>query len=277
MATTRYTLQPRRHWTSGALTCLALFAFGGLILWGLFKAPRSRAPASPELEWGVPRRPLRVACLDLGAWKANPLDAAQVVHGLDPDVVLAHRVPGAFVVPLAESLGMQRSYHPANYARVGGDDTAGGCLVLSKYPLYDAAPLRPDVRRAAAVGVWATAVVDGRRLAIASADGGPNPAGGIVPSLTAAAMLDNRQQAAGNPPLIAAFRAPQVLSAKRQMLENARLIEAAGVDTDDADAAGAAGVAPLIAVAGPWRVAPEAAGRPRALAPGILWVEVGPE
>ena len=273
MVTTRYSLRPRPRWTSGALTCVALFAFGGLLLWGLFRAPRSHAPASPDVRWAVPTRPLRVASLDIGAWTGNPLDAAKILNGIDPDVVLAQRVPGEFAAPLAEALGMERSFHPRNFVRLGRG-SAPGCLVLCKHPLYDATPLRPESDPQTPLGVWAAVVMDGRRFAVASADAGPNLSGGGVPGLAAAALLNARQRAAGNPPIVAAFRSPPMNSAKAKLLETAGLADAIGEPSGDG---GPTGVNPIVAIAGRWRVRPAAAGPPRAPAPGILWVEVGPE
>lgn len=269
MATSRYTLHPRRHWTSGAAVCLALFAFGGLLLWGLFRAPRAKAPTSPDVPWGVPQRAVRVVCLDAGQWARTMEELPQRVAPLDPDFVLVQRIPGRAVVPLAEALGMQRSYHPANFAR-GGDDDAGGCLILSKHPLYDATPLRPDVRRPVAAGVWATTVVDNRRFATASADAGPRLREQGVPSFVAAALLDGRQTVVGNPPLIAGLRAPQMLSARAELLQTARLTSA-----EEPTAANGEDPGPdqIVGFAGPWRVI----GIPKEVAPGIHLVEVGPQ
>src|SRR5687768_4898601 len=129
MASTHYTLRPRPRWTSGALTCVAFFVFGGFLLWALFRAPRSHAPPSPEVRWGVPARTMRVVCLDAGAWKGNVIDAVELIQSIDPDFVLAQRVRGDAVHSLAEALGMQRSFHPRNFVHVGGK-TAPGCLIL---------------------------------------------------------------------------------------------------------------------------------------------------
>jgi len=274
MAATHYTLRPRPRWTSGALTCLAMFALGGLVLWGLFRAPRAHAPPSPQVPWGIPGRPVRVVCLDMAAWTRNVLDASEQIQAIDPDIVLAQRVPGEAIVPLAEALGMQRTFHPNNFVRLGRGAAATGCLVLSKHPVYDAAPLRPELHPDAPLGVWATVVVDGRRFAVASADAGPRFSGGGIPAQTAAALLDARQAAAGGPPLVAAFRAPEMLSSRAEMLKIARLTEVTGPAPAEP---GELGIAPLIATLGPWQVIPETASQPRVPAPGIFWVALGPE
>ena len=271
MASTRYTLHPRRRWTSGALVCLAMFAFGGLLLWGLFEAPRAKPPPSPDLPWGVPPRPLRVVCLDAGEWAGNVRDAAELVRGLDPDFVLAQRVAGEAVVPLAEALGMQRYFHPRSFVRLG-PGAAPGCVILSKHPVFDAAPLRGEIDRERALGVRAASAVDGRRFAVASADAGPSLSGSGVPAATVAAALDAAQKKAGDPPLVAAFRLPPMRASTGELLKTARL-EDVGVG---ARGPGTAGVAPLIAVAGPWSASPESATRPTEIAPGIVWVELGP-
>ena len=271
MATTRYTLHPRRHWSSGAMVCLVLFALGGLLLWGLFRAPRATAPAVPDVPWAVPPRAIRVVCLDAGQWAGSLDRLPAFLAPLDADFVLVQRLPRRAVVPLAEGLGMQRSYHPSNFARVGDDATGGGCLVLSRHPLYGATPLRPDVRRRSAAGIWATTVVEGSGFAVASVDGGPGlMAGGGVPALVAARLLDERQRAAQDPPLLAGIRAPQMLSARTQLLAKSRL---EGVEYSGA--AGGQGPAPepLVAFTGPWR----GLSAPKEVAPGIVFVEVGPQ
>lgn len=271
MGDAHYTLYPRPRWTSGALTCLVLFAFGSVLLWGLFRAPRAHAPQSPDVPWGVPPRAVRVVCLDLGYWRNNFFDAAELIDPLRADFVLAQQVPGEAVLPLAERLGMQRSFHPNNYARVGPDDGAAGCLVLSRHALYDAAPLYPQMRGKWAYGVWAAAVVDGKKFALVSADGAARLDGAGVPAFAAAAALDARQKEARSPPVIAAFRAPEMDSTRSQMLTIAGLTDALPAAT----ATGAKVVdGCLIATAGPWRVSAESAGRPHRLAPGILWVEL---
>lgn len=272
MAQTHYTLYPRNRWSSGALTVVVVFAFGLVLLWGLFRAPRAHAPASPDVPWGVPSRPLRVVCLDLGLWTSNFMDAAEFVEPLRADFVLAQRVPGDAVLPLAERLRMQRTFYPQNYARIGPDDGAAGCLVLSPHPLYEAGPLHGGAARTPPLGVWAIGLLDGRRFALVSADAGPRLEGPGVPALATAAALDRRWSSLGAPPVLAAFRVPEMLSTREQLLKEAGLTDAAGPLPDNIDRRA---LTNLIAVAGPWRVAPAEAAH--WVAPGIMWVEVGGE
>ena len=273
MRVARHTLPPRRRWKSGMLTCAALFALGGVLLWGLFLAPRAKAPASPDAQWGVPRRPIRVVSLDLEGSTRGVQEAAALLKAVDPDYVLAQRVPGDAVVPLAEALGMQRSFHPKNFVR-HGKGTSPGCLVLSKHPVYDATPLRPGSPADVALGVWATSVLDGRRFAVASADFGPKLSGAVVSGLAAAAALNARQKSAGDPPLVVALRIVPTVSARAEILRASGLTDVSGLVPDPP---GDVADGPLVAVKGPWKVSLGRTSAERRLAPGVLWAEVDPE
>jgi hypothetical protein len=156
------------------LVCVALFALGGAVLWGLFQAPRNRAPASPALPWGTPGRPLRFVSLDIGG-QPGVSDALEAqVRGLDPDFVLVQNVRYDDAVPLAEALGMAKHFHPALFQRADPrSKDAPGDLLLSPHPLYDAGrvDLDADVSRHDAHGVRAVAAIDGVRFLVASGVG----------------------------------------------------------------------------------------------------------
>ena len=277
MAHARYTLYPRTRWTTYALRFAAVLALG-MLLWGLFRAPGSPPAASPDAVWGVPARPVRVVCLDVGQWAGNFSDAAELFEGLRPDFVLAQRVPGAAVAPLAERLGMRRAFRPEHYVRidtdVGTGVGTGGCLVLSKHPLYGATPLRSFDPDSPPHGVWASAIVDGRRFVVVSADAGPRLGRTDVPAMSAAAAMEAMHSAAGAPPLLAAFRTPNILASRETLLKTAGLTDAVGPFPADADPRA---LTTLIAFAGPWRASPADATRPHWVAPGITWAEVGGE
>ena len=272
MADTGYTLRPRRRWTSGALVCVAMFALGGAVLWGLFLSPKPRPRPSPEVPWCVPKRPLRVVCLDGGEWGRNAEKAPPLIAPLDPDFVLVQNVPGRAAASLAEALGMQRSFHPGHFASAGRSDMEGRSLILSKHSLYAAAQLRPDVERPVSICVWAEAVVDGCRFAVASVDSGEGLFTWEAESPTVAAMLVDHQASRGNPPLLAAFRVAAGEAARAKFLQAAKLSPVGGAaGAYDADSPALSGVA----VAGPWRSA-DAAGPATVVAPGIVLVEVNP-
>ena len=168
----------RKRSIRGALTCVAMFAFGGAVLWGLYRAPRSTTPASPGVPWAAPSRPVRFVSVDAGAPRDDaPRDDAPSVEAivaavrpLEPDFVLLQRVRSEDAVPLAEGLGMRRSFHPRVFRALGTRPRGPvGCLVLSKHPLYDARPLQNSAPGGGCFGVWAVSVVEGSRFAIVSA------------------------------------------------------------------------------------------------------------
>ena len=157
-----------------------MFAFGGAVLWGLYLAPRARPPVSPGVPWAAPARQLRFVSIDCDAGAEGSPTADQIVAAarpLDADFVLLQRVRSEDAAPLAEGLGMQRSFHPQCFQALGTRPRGPvGCLVLSKHPLYDAQPLRRDARGAPCFGVRVVAVVEGSRFAVVSARPGEDAA-----------------------------------------------------------------------------------------------------
>ncbi len=161
---------PRWLRSRGALLVAALFALGGMVLWGLFQAPRAVSPAAPAgVEWGVPSRPLRFASLNVLHLRQGMDAVAGEIRTLNPDFVLLQEVESRDVVGLAQALGMQRHHHPNNYERsanLGGPKATWGNVILAKHPLYDAGPIPGSGGGSA--GVWATTVVDGTRFIVAT-------------------------------------------------------------------------------------------------------------
>ena len=156
------------------LVCVALFALGGAVLWGLFQAPRNRAPASPALPWGTPARPLRFVSLDIGGQPGVSDALKRQVRELDPDYVLVQNIRHDDALPLAEALGMAKHFHPAMFQRADPRSKDGpGDLLLSLHPLYDAGrvDLDTDVSRNDAHGVRAVAAIDGVRFLVATGVG----------------------------------------------------------------------------------------------------------
>ena len=178
----------------GALTILAMFVLGGAVLWGLFHAQRATSPRSPEVPWGAPKKSLRFVGFDCRASGADALrPTLDAIRAQDPDFVLLQQVPAADVLAFVERLGLQQSYSAQLFQRTGmrgGDET--GCLVLSKYPLYEARGIKPDGRRGVCLGTWAVAAVDGVRFAVLSA---AMSAGGFDPVARA-------WREAGSPPVV---------------------------------------------------------------------------
>jgi hypothetical protein len=151
-----------------------MFVFGGAVLWGLFEAPRVGSPRSPGLPWGAPVRPVRFVSIEFGGQAGVSDSLVKQVVALDPDYVLVQNIRFDDVLPLAEALGMARSYHPALFQRPDPrSKDQPGDLVLSKFPLYDAKPimLDADPTHVHHQGVQATAVSDGSRFVLLSGVG----------------------------------------------------------------------------------------------------------
>ena len=95
--------KPRNRSLRGAAVCLAMFALGGAVLWGLFLAPRGGSPASPEVPWGTPFAPLRFVSIEFGGQSGVPGALVKRVRELDPDYVLVQNIRFEDVLPLAEA------------------------------------------------------------------------------------------------------------------------------------------------------------------------------
>ena len=178
--TTPQPTRQRLRSTRGGWVIVAMFALGGAVLWGLYQAPRARAPASPQVPWAAPHRPLRVVSVDADAGGETAPTVEQIlaaVRPLDADFVLLQRVRSEDAAPLAEGLAMQRTFHPQCFQALGTRPRGPiGCLVLSKHPLYDARPLRREAPGSPCFGVRVVAVVEGSRFSVVSARPGDTAA-----------------------------------------------------------------------------------------------------
>jgi endonuclease/exonuclease/phosphatase family metal-dependent hydrolase len=121
--------------------------------------------------WGAPAKTLRFVSFDCaGETFERHREAMDGIRRRDADFVMLQRVPAGDVLSFVEGLGLQQTYYTNLFQRTGpaGRDETG-CVILSKHPLYDARPLRPEGRRGACLGTWAVAPVDGVRFAVLSA------------------------------------------------------------------------------------------------------------
>lgn len=154
----------------GAWLVAAIFAFGVIVFCGLYFAPKAGPPAVPgEARWGVPERTLRFVTWDLRRRHPGAGNALDIVRQLQPDYVLLQGIEEEDVIPLAEAIGMQHSYHPQLYQRAknfSGRKADWGAVVLSKYPLYEGRGI-PGPQGVS--GAWAVSVVDGRKFVVAAA------------------------------------------------------------------------------------------------------------
>jgi endonuclease/exonuclease/phosphatase family metal-dependent hydrolase len=153
----------------GVWLVIGLFALGGMVLGGLFLAPRPASPPAPaQITWGVPARQLRFASYNI-LHDQRGLDrvAAEIIK-MQPDFVFLQEVESADCAALAKALGMEANFYPRLYetsVNLAGPHASWGNLILSRHPLYDAASI-PNPG-GGSFGVWADAVVDGKKFVIA--------------------------------------------------------------------------------------------------------------
>ena len=161
--------EARRASRRGMLVCLAMFALGGAVLWGLFQVPRHGSPVAPAVPWSAPARPLRFLSVDLGGKGGAGDELVKRIRAVDPDYVLVQNVRFDDVLPLAEALGMARSFHPQLFQRPDprAKDLPGD-VILSIHPLYEAKAvvLDADPSQIEARGVRAVSVVDRGRFVV---------------------------------------------------------------------------------------------------------------
>src|SRR5215216_5424946 len=154
----------------GVWLVIGLFLLGGAVLGGLFLAPRPTSPSAPAaVQWGVPDRPLRFASYNI-LHNQRGLDrvAAEIVK-LKPDFVFLQEVEARDCAALAKALGMEANFYPRLYetsANLAGPRASWGNLILSRHPLYESASI-PNPG-GGSFGVWADAVVDGKRFVLAN-------------------------------------------------------------------------------------------------------------
>ena len=167
---TRSEVTSRRLFSRGALVVVGLFVLGGVVLWGLFQAPRVVSPPAPATaEGGAPARPVRVASFNVLHLERGMDAVVSEIRALDPDFVLLQEIESRDVVALARALDMQRHHHPNAYERsanLAGRKATWGNVIFSKHPLYDAGPI-PNPG-GGSFGVWATTVVEGKKFIIAN-------------------------------------------------------------------------------------------------------------
>jgi endonuclease/exonuclease/phosphatase family metal-dependent hydrolase len=200
----------------------AIFAFGAIVFCGLFFAPKAGPPAVPgEARWGVPERKLRFVTWDLRRRHPGAGNALDIVRQLQPDYVLLQGIEEEDVIPLAEVMGMQHSYHPQLYQRAknfSGRKADWGAVVLSKYPLYEGRGI-PGPEGVS--GAWAVSVVDGRKFVVAAA----HLAAGEQGQQEAAALREAWEKRQSPPMVLALLPADGNVSPKIQPI-------ATGAETD---------------------------------------------
>lgn len=159
----------RRSWR-GIVLVIALFAVGGVMLWGMFLAPRAVSPAAPrDASWGVPDRSLRFVSYNILHNQRGIERVCGEINAHKPDFVLLQEVESRDLIELATRLSMEHFHHPRLYHRssnLAGPRATWGNFILSKHPMYEAASI-PNPN-GGSFGIWATAVVDDRKFVIAN-------------------------------------------------------------------------------------------------------------
>lgn len=192
------TVRTRNRSLRGGLVCLAMFVLGGAVLWGLFEAPKARSPASPGVPWGASTEPIRFVALEFAGQSGVSAALTKQLVSLGSDYVLVQNIRFDDVLPLAEALGMARSYHPVLFQRPDPrSKDAPGDLLLSKHPLYDARPiaLDSDPLHTHMRGVEAIAVMNGTRFRVVS---------GVGATASSLRALDTARQRSGSQPIVLA-------------------------------------------------------------------------
>ena len=157
----------RRRIVVGALA-VALVAAAA---WPLYRflRPRESAPlpAAPAgVVVGVPDRPLKFAAYNIYHNYRGMEGTVAEVRKLDPppDFLLLSEIERHHVAPMAEALGMPHRYYPLlRYA--SGQPVWPDVAILSRHRLYDGRPLYTSDGHT--FGLWAYAVVDNRKFAVA--------------------------------------------------------------------------------------------------------------
>ncbi|HET6250627.1 MAG TPA: hypothetical protein VFE47_23265 [Tepidisphaeraceae bacterium] len=193
----RSSLKPSRQ---GALVVAGLLVFGLIILGGLYISPKAYPPGLPA---GVPRgaaaRTLRLVAYDLDRQQPTTDPMMAEIAKMKPDYLLLQGVNEDDSIEIAESLGMQQSFHPQLYQRserLAGKKGIWGNLILSRQSLYEGAPLGG---KRGGFGGWAVSVVDNHAFFVANLHLSPGDN-----AQKEAAEFQNIWKAAGSPPMVVA-------------------------------------------------------------------------
>ena len=162
-------MQRRSSWR-GIVLVIALFAIGGMMLWGMFLAPRAISPPAPlDASWGVPAdRQLRFVSYNILHGERGIDQIAAEIKKIEPDFVFLQEVESRDLIELATRLGMEPHHHPRHYYQsenLAGPRATWGNFILAKHPMFDAASI-PNPG-GGSFGVWTTAVIDEKKFVVA--------------------------------------------------------------------------------------------------------------
>jgi hypothetical protein len=153
---------------TGPLTIGAIFLFGLIVLTLLLRAPRSSDPAPADAMWGIPTRSLRVISLNLTRLDMDR--ALEQINSAHADIVLLQGVRTIDVARIGEAIGMSRAnqrsgdvFYPSQ--NFEGPATSFGNAIYARFPLYEG---RSIPNRGGSFGVWCAAVIDDKKVMLAS-------------------------------------------------------------------------------------------------------------
>ncbi len=168
----------------------------GVIVAAFFSTSYKFDPAPKEAVWGKPGRDVRVLSIDAKSVPGDLAALADHINVAHADVVLVQRLDGVQLDKLAELIAMPQVgrvqiFYPAQ--SVPGAEPTYGNAVFSKFDLYEG---RSIPNKGGSFGVWTTAVVDGHKFVLVSANLS-------TPPDKQANMFDKAWRGLGSPPMIA--------------------------------------------------------------------------
>jgi endonuclease/exonuclease/phosphatase family metal-dependent hydrolase len=185
---------------------LFLLVLGGGFLALLFANRNYQRPPPAAAVWGAPERPVRFVSYNVLHNERGAAGVVEEIRKLRPDFVLLQEVERRDLSNMTEALGtMPAVYHASE--NLAGPRATWGNAILSTFPLYDVGTI-PNPG-GGSFGVWATAVVDGRKFKVAnvhlSATWNANPAHLVESGANRWKELTNfvaAWQGAGSPPIV---------------------------------------------------------------------------
>jgi endonuclease/exonuclease/phosphatase family metal-dependent hydrolase len=142
-----------------------LAVFGGAF-WAVMRISARGAGSPPPAGavWGVPERPVRVVSYNILHNERGMGRVIEEIRKLDPDFVLLQEVEREHLSAMTRELrSLPAVYHRSE--NLAGGRASWGNAILSRHRLYEGRSI-PNPG-GGSFGVWATAVIDGRKFRVA--------------------------------------------------------------------------------------------------------------
>ena len=143
----------------------ALVLLCGTFLGLLYANRNVRRPPPPTAVWSPPERPVKFVSYNILHNQRGMARVIDEIRRLGPDFVLLQEVERRDLTTMSQALGRFPAIYHASENLAGGRASWGNAIV-SRHPLYDAGSI-PNPG-GGSFGVWATAVVGGRKFVVAS-------------------------------------------------------------------------------------------------------------